>query len=254
MEYLLIAISALLISWIAFYSGFGLGTILMPVIAIFFPIPIAISLTAMIHFFHSVFKTAIFWKSIHWKVAVHFGGMALIVAIFGALLLSKLSRLQPLTTYSFYAIQGKISLLALLLGAIFISLATLSLFPNQILRIKNLFLGGAISGFFGGLSGNQGAFRSIFIFNLGLDKRAFLGTSAIISSAVDIARLVIYSISFQSLFKEINPFLMTAAIGGAFGGICLGTFFLQKITVEFIQKLIVFLLYFFGALFILGIL
>jgi hypothetical protein len=35
-------------------------------------------------------------------------------------------------------------------------------------------LGGVVSGFFGGLSGNQGAFRSAFLLGAGLGKDAFI--------------------------------------------------------------------------------
>ncbi|SVB47730.1 uncharacterized protein METZ01_LOCUS200584, partial [marine metagenome] len=37
MDYLIVAIAALLVAGLALYSGFGLGTLLMPVFALFFP-------------------------------------------------------------------------------------------------------------------------------------------------------------------------------------------------------------------------
>ena len=53
--------------------------------------------------------------------------------------------------------------------------------------------GGLLSGFFGGLSGHQGALRSIFLVKSGTDPKRFAGTSATIAAMVDIARLAIYA-------------------------------------------------------------
>lgn len=42
-------------------------------------------------------------------------------------------------------------------------------------------LGGLLSGFFGGLSGNQGALRSAFLLKAGLSKEAFIATGTVSS-------------------------------------------------------------------------
>jgi len=47
MELVLIGLAALLTSGLTLFSGFGLGTILMPVFALFFPLPLAIAATAV---------------------------------------------------------------------------------------------------------------------------------------------------------------------------------------------------------------
>lgn len=126
-------------------------------------------------------------------------------------------------------------------------------FPHKIYRINNLFFGGAISGFFGGLSGNQGALRSVFLINTNLDERAFIGTNAVIAVAVDIIRLAVYSVTFQHLLtKGHAPLLSVAAIAGICG-VFSGMALLKKITIVFIQKIIIALLYLIGILLTLGI-
>lgn len=55
-EYIVICLFALLSSGLTFFSGFGLGTLLVPVFAIFFPIELAIALTAIVHFLNNIFK------------------------------------------------------------------------------------------------------------------------------------------------------------------------------------------------------
>ncbi len=251
--YLTIAISAFLASLISFFSGFGLGTILMPVMAIFFPLPIAISFTAIIHLLQNSLKTYLLWRVIDWNVALKFGLTALIASIPGALLLKELSVFGSAKEYVFLGIKGEVSVLHVCIGFLLIVFASMEAFPHKIYSVKNLFFGGAVSGFFGGLSGNQGALRSVFLINTNLDKNAFIGTNAMISMMVDIARLVVYSLSFSHLLASANLSLCGIAIAAAGGGVLLGMTLLKKVTIEFIQKLIIVLLFLLGTLLILGI-
>lgn len=46
-----------------------------------------------------------------------------------------------------------------------------------------------MSGFFGGLSGNQGAFRSAFLIKAGLSKDAYIATGVVAAVIVDLTRL-----------------------------------------------------------------
>lgn len=253
LEYLLIAISTFFASLVSFFSGFGLGTILMPVIAVFLPLPISIALTAIVHLIHNALKTGLFWRVINWSIVFRFGSTALAASIPGALLLKSLSEFAPIREYFFLGIKGEISLLHICIGLLLITFATLEAFPHKIYRMKNLFLGGAISGFFGGLSGNQGALRSVFLINTNLNEKAFIGTNAVIAVAVDTIRLAIYSLSFQNLLtKEYLPLLSVALIS-SICGVFLGMVLLKKITIAFIQKIIIALLYLFGILLALGI-
>ena len=54
-----------------------------------------------------------------------------------------------------------------------------------------LSLGGCISGFFGGLSGHQGAFRSMFLLKAGIGKEQFIATGVVLAVMVDLARMLI---------------------------------------------------------------
>jgi uncharacterized membrane protein YfcA len=53
-------------------------------------------------------------------------------------------------------------------------------------------VGGALSGFFGGLSGHQGALRAAFLIRAGLAKEIFIGTMVVSAVVVDVARLIVY--------------------------------------------------------------
>ena len=56
MSYLVICAVALLASTLTFYSGFGLGTLLLPAFALFVPVEQAVALTAVVHLLNSLFK------------------------------------------------------------------------------------------------------------------------------------------------------------------------------------------------------
>ena len=59
MEYVVIVIVALCVSMLTLFSGFGLGTLLMPALAIFFPVPVAIAATAIVHLANNIFKVGL---------------------------------------------------------------------------------------------------------------------------------------------------------------------------------------------------
>lgn len=253
-EYILIAVVTLFVSIISFYSGFGLGTILMPIIAIFLPLQLAIALTAVVHLFHNSFKTTLVWKKIDWKSAIKFGSAAIIFTIPGAFLLKSLSGFEPIKVYSILKISAQISVLHIIIGILLILFASIELLPKKIFQFNNLYVGGMLSGFLGGFSGHQGAFRSLFLINTIYEKKAFIGTNAVISVTVDFIRLIIYGFSFWALLKNADlTLLMIAIICGILGNI-IGIIFLKAVTITFIQKIVVFLLYLFGILFIFGIL
>ena len=87
MEYLVISIAAIIASGLTLFSGFGLGTLLMPVFAIFFPVEIAIALTAIVHFLNNLFKFILVGKFTDKGVVLRFGLPAAIFAFFGAKIL-----------------------------------------------------------------------------------------------------------------------------------------------------------------------
>ncbi|MCR4297043.1 MAG: sulfite exporter TauE/SafE family protein, partial [Elusimicrobia bacterium] len=54
MTYLIICAVALIASGLTFFSGFGLGTLLLPAFSLFFPIREAVALTAVVHALNNV--------------------------------------------------------------------------------------------------------------------------------------------------------------------------------------------------------
>ena len=65
---IIIALVSFSASLLTFFSGFGLGTLLMPVMALYFPLPVAIAATAVVHFANNIFKAFLLFKLINKKV------------------------------------------------------------------------------------------------------------------------------------------------------------------------------------------
>lgn len=208
MEYVVIPAVAFLMSGVTLFSGFGLGTVLMPTLAIFFPVPVAIAATAIVHLANNGFKLVLLGRQADWTVVRRFGVPAAIAALAGAGLLSLVASLPALGTYRLGGREFQITAVKAVIGALIIVFAWLEAsrrFERLTFSARHLVAGGVLSGFFGGLSGNQGAFRSAFLIKAGLDKRAFIGTSVVSAVIVDVVRLAVYGLSFLGLRRLALP-------------------------------------------------
>ncbi len=244
MEYLIICTVALVASGLTLFSGFGLGTILTPVFAIFFPVPVAVGATAIVHLANNLFKIFLVGKSSNKKIIVAFGVPAVIAALLGAFFLNCVAVFPAIASYDLAGRVHEITVVKLVIGLIIVIFATLEMAPGFqkiAFEEKYLPLGGALSGFFGGLSGNQGALRSMFLIKAGISKEEFIGTNVILAVIVDLARLLVYGVGFYSMhFKVLNDLggLVVAAVLAAFIGAYFGKQLLKKVTLPMIQVLV----------------
>lgn len=257
MEILTICAVALFASLLTFFSGFGLGTILLPAFALFFPLDVAVALTAVVHFLNNVFKTGLIGKLANWQVVLKFGLFAAIAAVGGAMLLEKLAGAEIIVAE--YSLSGKtfqISVLNIIIGVLLIFFALFDILPVfQKIEFdkKMLWLGGTISGFFGGLSGHQGALRSAFLIRLNLSKESFVATGIIIACVVDISRMAVYFSSGKDFHFQDNWPILLAAVLASFAGAYFGRQLLKKVTITFVQYLVSGLIILLGILLALGI-
>jgi uncharacterized membrane protein YfcA len=244
MELILIGVAALLTSGLTLFSGFGLGTILMPVFALFFPIPLAIAATAVVHFTNNLFKFGLMAKQADWRVVARFSVPAALAAFIGASLLTGFDRLPPLIEYRLAGATHEITVVNVLVGLLMIVFVGLELSPRiQTLAIPERFLplGGALSGFFGGLSGHQGALRSAFLLKAGLAKDAFVATGVVSAVIVDASRLIVYGTGFLAEhFSQSRELMLPVAVGVlcAFAGAVIGKRLLQKVTLHTVQRIV----------------
>lgn len=253
-SHIVIAVTALVVSCLTLFSGFGLGTLLMPAFALFFPVTVAIPATAVVHLLNNLFKVVLVGRNADWGVVIRFAVPAALAAVAGAMLLGLLADLPPVARYDLLGSNRDLHPVKLVIGAVIVAFALLELSPRfaaLTLPPHYLPLGGLLSGFFGGLSGNQGAFRAAFLMKTGLGKEAFVATGVIASVIVDTVRLAVYGVSYYSagfaaLSDDVGPIIVTALLA-AFLGSFLGARLIEKVTLRFIQIVVAAMMVMVGA-------
>ena len=240
-ETIVILIVALGASGLTFFSGFGLGTLLMPAFALFFPVESAVAMTAVVHFANNLFKLGLAGKRADRSVLLRFGLPAIAASFLGAWLLLRLSDFPSVYEYLWMGRTFQVTWVKLVMAAVMIGFALLETLPaarRLEFDAKFLPLGGTLSGFFGGLSGHQGALRSAFLVRSGLTKESFIGTGVAIACLVDLTRLSVYSGHFGRLHSENSWPLIGAATLAAFLGALIGSRLVHKVTIASIRTLV----------------
>jgi hypothetical protein len=241
MDYLILAAATLLVATLTLFSGFGLGTLLLPAFALFYAVPTAVALTSVVHLANNVLKLVLLGKWADRAVMLRFGIPAILAALLGATLLEWLSDTKPLGAYSLAGRSFQIRLvnfvIALLIAG-FVVLESSSRFQALTFDRKYLGVGGLLSGLFGGLSGHQGAFRSAFLLKTGLSKDQFIATGAVLAVLVDCSRLAVYATQFSTFHVQDHiPVLLVATVA-AFLGTFLGSRLVSKVTMSAIRRLV----------------
>ena len=241
MAYLVISLAALIASGVTFFSGFGLGTLLLPAFALFVPVDQAIAMTAVVHLVNSLVKVALVGRQADRATIVRFGLPAIVAALAGAWLLGKLSVAEPLLEYqafgrAFAVLPVKLAIGSLL--AVFTAVEVLPWFRGLAFPPRLMPLGGLLSGFFGGLSGMQGALRAAFLARAGLTAESFVATSAVIACLVDITRLGVYAGKVAAVRGELDWPLLAAAVAAAVAGAIVGKRFLAGLKMETVQRIV----------------
>ena len=150
-----------------------------------------------------------------------------------------------------------VSYLQFIIAIILIAFALIDLIPffKKLKFNKSILpLGGILSGFFGGLTGNQGALRSAFLIKLDLDKTVFIATTVVISFFVDLTRIGVYFSNIKDF--EISNYIVLGlvAILSAVAGSFLGFKSLKKVTLNYIRNLVAIMILLIAFLLLLGVL
>lgn len=242
---LAVAFAALFAAGLTLYSGFGLGTLLLPVFALFYPVEVAVAATAVVHGANNVFKVALVGRFADLNVVLKFGLPAILAAVAGASLLGVLAGAHRDLDWRLAGLAGTTTPLKLTMGALMLLFAAFELLPRfRALQFDRRYLpvGGVLSGFFGGLSGHQGALRAAFLVKTGLSTEAFVGTSSVIGLLVDLVRIATYAVLILwaggslELPEGSGP-MLTAGILAAFTGVLVGKRYLHKVTMGAVQAL-----------------
>lgn len=243
MDFILICATALIFGCLTLFAGFGFGTLMLPVFALFFPVDVAVAATAVVHFTRQVFKVAVIGKWANRAVVLRFAPPAAVGALVGAWLLQRASALPALATYTLDGRAHAVTPIKVTMAVLILAAAAFEVVPRlERLSASRRWLpvGGALSGFFGGLSGHQGALRMAFLRRWNLSKEALLGTSAVCSLVIDAARLAVYgateAVSHRDrLLASGLAWLVGAACVSAFVGSLVGARLVKRVSMTVVR-------------------
>ena len=212
---LVVALAAVLAGAVAAVSGFGLGSLLTPLLMLSFPTSSSVAIVAIPH---AVATTVRWWRlrgDVDGPTFRQFGIASAVGGLAGA-------GLQPFlgsTVLSFV-----LGVLLILAGGSELLRRRVPLPPTPFWRLA----GGALSGAFGGLVGNQGGIRAAALLGFRLPPRALVATATASALFVDAARVPIY-VATSGPVLGATPWLWLAASAGAVVGTFIGVPILGRI-------------------------
>ncbi len=189
---------------IAAVSGFGIGSLLTPVLALQVDTRLAIAAVSIPHLIGTAQR---FWKmrtQVDRALLLQFGLTSAIGGLVGALLHNRVRN------------QGLTVLFGCLL--LFTSIAELTGWMRRVRwGQRAAWAAGLVSGFLGGLAGNQGSIRTAGLLAFKVPPAAFVATATTVALIVDGARMPVYLASQGRAMFALWPILTIATIGVVLG-------------------------------------
>jgi uncharacterized protein len=203
---LLAFLVALLAGGVAAVSGFGIGSLLTPILAPHYGAKLAVAIVSVPHLIATAARFLGLRQHLDRKVFINFGILSAVGGLLGALLNARAN--SPA--------------LAIVFGCLLL-FAGISGLTGIIDRMRfgrgTAWLAGALSGFFGGLVGNQGGIRSAALLGFDIRKEALVATATAVALIVDGARMPVYLVIEHGGVLSAWPLLLVMTIG-----VLLGTF------------------------------
>ena len=201
---IILALVGIVAAAIAAVTGFGIGSLLMPVLGIEVGTKLAVAAVAIPHLVGSAQRFWILRRHVDRRVVLGFGAMSAAGGLAGALLHARVSG----------------HTLGVVFGVLLI-LAGLSELTGWMRRIRwgrrAAWVAGAVSGVLGGLVGNQGGIRSASMLGFDVPKESFVATATAIALFVDCARLPVYLATQGRELARLWPLLLIATTGVLIG-------------------------------------
>lgn len=204
--------------------GFGIGSLLTPLLAVRLGTPLAVAAVALPHAAATVLRAWRLRRSVDWPVFRRFGLWSAAGGLAGALLFSRL---------------GGVGLTRILGGLLVLTAASTLTGWAERVRVPRwtAWLLGVLSGFFGGVVGNQGGLRAGALLGLGLGATAFVATSTMTGVIVDVVRTPIYLSREWPGLRTVWP-LVAAGTAGALAGTLLGERILFGVTPDQYRRVV----------------
>ena len=223
---------------VASIAGFGIGSILTPAIASATGTKLAVALVSIPHAIGTSIRFWRFRRDIDWSVVRSFGVTSAAGGLTGALLN---------TWATSRALELVFGCLLVLAGTAQVT----GYAKRWRLRGTLAWLGGALSGFFGGLVGNQGGIRTAAMLGFEVDKRQFVATTTAVALLIDMARVPIYIATERAAIVSMWPMIAVATIGVVVGTL-FGERLLARVPEQRFRVVVGVLLLALGASFLIG--
>ena len=223
-EILFVSLGAFFAAALTVPAGFGLSTILTPLVLFLLPVHEAVAVVAIVHCAHNAGKYVALRESVDYNAIKRYGIWLIIGSIIGALLQNQVPS-KPLL---------------LLVGAFLVILPILTLSERWIgytIPEANDRVGGFGSGFMGGLSGHQGALRAMFLTRRLPDKMAYAATASVLALCVDLSRIPIY-LFFRTEEISNQLTLIFVLVISALVGVRVGKKWLQSLKSSHIHNMV----------------
>ena len=189
---------------VAAVAGFGIGSLFTPVFALHYPLKLAVAIVSIPHLIGTAIRFYRLRAHVNRSVFLNFGVLSAAGGLLGAILSS----------------HANSPALALVFGCllIFAGLTGLAgLTERMRFGRKTAWIAGALSGFFGGLVGNQGGIRSAGLLGFQVGKEELVATATAVALIVDGARMPVYFIAQFHPIVEAWPLIVAATIGVTIG-------------------------------------
>jgi uncharacterized membrane protein YfcA len=200
---------------LAAVSGFGIGSLLTPVLALEVDTRLAVAAVSVPHVVGTALRFWLLSGGVDRKVFWSFGLTSAAGGLMGALLHNWASNRWLTVLFG--------GLLLFASASEFTGLAARMRFRGHVAWIA-----GALSGLLGGLVGNQGGLRSAALLGFGLSKRSFVATATAVGLVVDGARMPVYVAGQYRQMSTLWVTIATATVGVVLGTL-LGSRVLSRI-------------------------
>lgn len=223
-----LALASLLAGGIASVTGFGIGSLVTPVLAKSVGMKVAVAAVTIPHLIGSAQRLWLLRRNLDREVLLGFGVASAIGGLLGALVAMRFSS-RALT----------------LAFGIIVAIAGISELTGWVRQVRwsrgAAWVAGAVSGALGGLVGNQGGIRTAAMLGFQVPKESFIATSAAVALFVDGARLPVYLASEGDAVRALWPQLIIITIG-VLVGTWAGTRILTRMPQQTFRRVVGFVL------------
>jgi uncharacterized protein len=204
--WLVVGATAVAAGAVASVSGFGIGSLLTPLLSAFIGAKAAVAVVSIPHLAGTALRFWFLRNHVDRAVLRSFGIASAAGGVCGAALHSAASN---------RALSIALGLLLLLAAS-----AELTGWTHRLrLSGPSAWVAGALSGLFGGLVGNQGGIRSAALLGFGLPKQELVATATAVALMVDGARMPIYALTTAAEVQQFLPFIDMCTVGVVAGTI-----------------------------------